>query len=172
MPIKVADNGSSFASPYVATAAWIRMLQGLGANFIKRSLVAASLPVPEVGSRVESGGLFDPALLLSAPGAHLVTADGAVLPVTALTLSLKSQKNEIEAAEITGSLKASPTHLVTLHQCGPNVCAIVRGFSQAGDVELTAGQVVSMSVHAVAGQRTFDEKDPAAILARIKTISF
>lgn len=70
-------SGSSFASPVVATAAWLKhLLDGTPALGMRRELVSASSFLPELNTRtVAARGVFDPARLLARPGPHYIAAD-------------------------------------------------------------------------------------------------
>lgn len=66
------DSGSSFATPIVAAAAWLKsLLDGTASTQMRRQLLRASLLVPPRNSpHVVSGGVFDPSRLLAGVGAH------------------------------------------------------------------------------------------------------
>lgn len=65
--------GSSYASPIVAAAAWLKhLLDGTTATDMRRLLIRASSLVPPRTEKVASGGAFDPARLLANVGAHYV----------------------------------------------------------------------------------------------------
>jgi len=69
--------GSSFASPWVATAAWVkRLVDSTGREDIRREIIRASRPVhADIFSKVTSGGFFDPFLLLVPDSRRIVAAD-------------------------------------------------------------------------------------------------
>ena len=71
--------GSSFASPWVATAAWVkRLIDETGRKEIRGELIRASRPVrSDIFSKVVSGGFFDPYLLLANDGRRILTAEVA-----------------------------------------------------------------------------------------------
>lgn len=175
-PITAADNGSSFASPYVATAAWIRMLQGSTVESLKRLLHAASVPLAAVGTSVESGGLFDPALLFLGPDDHLITSAGELVLPTMLAVTLTYETSEGKTISLQNKPAASAS--ISLHACadaatgGAGVCAVVREFDVNGRVILTSGTVTGLTVKAVAADRTIDETAPAAVLKVIRLISY
>jgi hypothetical protein len=86
----IAEKGSSLASPYVAAAAWLRFLfdeleSGERPSTIGlwRDLIAAAHPLPALKHPVESGGMFDPAMLLAGrqPRHSLLGRDGNVVPL-------------------------------------------------------------------------------------------
>jgi hypothetical protein len=70
--LRATDSGSSYAAPIVAAAAWIKsLLDSTPAAEMRAHLMQASLLVPPRTSPfVISGGVFDPARLLSGVGAH------------------------------------------------------------------------------------------------------
>lgn len=77
--IPVDGVGSSFASPWVAAAAWVkRLVDATGRKEIRGELIRASRPVrTDIFSKVVSGGFFDPYLLLVDSGQRIVTAEAA-----------------------------------------------------------------------------------------------
>jgi hypothetical protein len=89
-----SEKGSSFASPYVAAAAWLRYLYDVSGGVpvkpasIIRDLIAASQPVPTFVGNIRSGGFFDAAHFLAGPSTgHLVTKKGAAEPLRDFTLT-------------------------------------------------------------------------------------
>jgi hypothetical protein len=172
-PITPDENGSSFASPYVAAFAWVRMLQGVAAGSIKGALVSASAPIPVIGQKVESGGLFDPALFLLHPSSHMVSADGAYLSLSklAFTMTYRSDGSDIT---ITNPTAGEPTYTVTFQTCGdaPRLCATVRRFAASAGIFLTSGPVRSISFDATSGQQRFQPADGLALLKLVRLITF
>jgi hypothetical protein len=78
-PLGLTDRGTSFASPYVAAAAWVKYLvDGTDPVLMPRILVAAASPVPGEANGVESRGVFDAARLLVQPSPHVVSTDGTI----------------------------------------------------------------------------------------------
>lgn len=172
-PLVPEDNGSSFASPYVLTAAWVRMLQGLPAASLKQALITASPPVVSVGQRVESGGLFDPALFLLHPGSHLVTPGGAFIALTSLRFSMSYQSDGV-GITVRSAPAQDPLHVVTFQACAnsTDLCTSVRRWQPDGSVWMTSGPVSSFSFEAVSGQQTLVPGDAAALLKLVRLVTF
>ncbi len=83
--------GSSFATPVVAAAAWLRhLIDQTAADRMRARLVAASTYLPGSSVRtVDAKGVFDPARLLADTGAHYLAADtGAPVSVKAMSADL------------------------------------------------------------------------------------
>jgi hypothetical protein len=78
--IPAESRGSSFASPWVAAAAWVkRLVDKTGREMIRPELVRASRPVrTDIFAAVSSGGFFDPYLLLSNDSRRIIAADASV----------------------------------------------------------------------------------------------
>jgi hypothetical protein len=89
-PITVSDRGTSFASPYVAAAAWVKSLlrPSVGVDTMRSRLLLASRPISLSLTAVMSGGIFDAALLLSGIGPHIVDLNNKVTPLASATGSL------------------------------------------------------------------------------------
>ena len=172
-PLAQDENGSSFASPYVATAAWIRMLQGLPAPSLKRALTASSEPISTIGEKVESGGLFDPALFLLHPGPHVVSAEGAYLSLSSLTFKMTYMYKGTEIS-ITNPAPTEPSYVVAFHACenSPDVCAIVRRSTSTSGLFFTFGPIKTVTLDALSGQQRFQTNDAAALLKLIRLITF
>ncbi len=77
MSLRENHSGSSYASAIVATAAWIKtLLDGTSSISMRHALVHGSLLVPPVATATTlSGGVFDPARLLTLPQMHYLTPD-------------------------------------------------------------------------------------------------
>ena len=92
--IKPSDAGTSYASPYVAVAAWIKfLLDKVGPSDMRKQLISASLlSATPSGLEVESGGLFDLPTLLLPQGYVLFAADGTLIPIRngTMTISYKT----------------------------------------------------------------------------------
>jgi hypothetical protein len=88
--IGAKDEGSSFASPYVGTAAWLKyLLDDVSVNEMRRWLILASRPVAPQEHPVESRGVFDPARLLSFPqGPHYVGVENDVVFLKAYSVDV------------------------------------------------------------------------------------
>ncbi|MGZ5443331.1 MAG: hypothetical protein ACXW5U_15860 [Thermoanaerobaculia bacterium] len=81
--------GSSFASPWVAAAAWVkRLVDKTGRESIRRELIRASRSVrADIFAKVTSGGFFDPYLLMAEDSRRMVTADESTFkPLVAGTM--------------------------------------------------------------------------------------
>ena len=78
IPPLTSDNaGSSYASPYVAAAAWLKhLLDDTGVGVMRAHVLRASRFERSAVSVVESAGVFDAARLLSDVGSHLLTTSG------------------------------------------------------------------------------------------------
>jgi hypothetical protein len=172
-PLVAADNGSSFASPYVATVAWIRMLQGVPAKALKRALITASQPLVSVGQRVESGGLFDPALLLLHPGSHMVTPQGAFLALSSLKFTMTYVSDGV-GITIQSTPAPEPIHAVTFQPCpgSSDLCTIVRRWQPDGSLWMTSGIVQTFTFEAVSGQQTLVPADAGALLKLVRLVTF
>jgi len=84
------DIGTSFTTPYVAAAAWIKSLvDNVAPLAMRKELVGATLPVPSPRAiDTEGGGIFDsPKLLSQTP--YLVNLDGVFQPIQMGTLLLE-----------------------------------------------------------------------------------
>lgn len=91
--LRQSDRGSSFASPVVAAAAWVKALaDSVSANELRAALIRASLLVqPASMRRTTSGGYFDPAKLIASLGPHYLDASfGKVVPLTDVTVNAGS----------------------------------------------------------------------------------
>jgi hypothetical protein len=83
----VQESGSSLASPYVAAASWLRLLldevegQKPAVADFWRELLMSTTPIPTLVYPVESGGMFDPVMLIAAPRADhfMVKRDGTIV---------------------------------------------------------------------------------------------
>lgn len=82
------DKGSSFASPYVAVALWIQSLIKGPPDDLKSLAIVGSRLSPPLADGVESGGIFDPAFLLVAPGTHYIDRNGQYQSLKEMTLDL------------------------------------------------------------------------------------
>lgn len=172
-PLRQSDIGSSFASPYVATAAWVRMLQGVPAAAIKRSLITASLPASAVGKRVESGGLFDPALFFLEPAPHMLTSQGAFLELSSLKFKMTYEADGVDIT-ITAPALQSPSHIVTFQPCtqSSDLCVTVRRWLKDNSLWMTTGTVKSFEFEAASGQQKIEATDAAALLKLIRLVTF
>ena len=91
--IKPGDTGTSFASPYVTTAAWLKFLiDGVSPSAMRRELVASSLPYPsDAATETEGAGFFDSARLLSKPS-YLICIRGEYMAIKKAVLVLDYRK--------------------------------------------------------------------------------
>lgn len=171
-PIVSTDHGSSFASPYVLTAAWVRMLQGVPLASVKGDLIGASQPLSVFGRRVQSGGLFDPSWLLLRPGSHIVTPDGRFVNLSGLTFEMKFLANG-NSQEIKSPPQAGQTYTITFEACqAPSgVCTTVRTWED-GVPRLQSGPVSSFTVNARSGQPPITAATGQELLDRIRLLTF
>ncbi|GEM_PF-5803824 len=89
LAIAPADHGASFASPVVATSAWLKhLLDGTGPFAMRREVIDASLMIPKVKDEITAGGFFDPRMLLSGRGVQLLGANGKVVSIAKGTFHL------------------------------------------------------------------------------------
>lgn len=91
----INEKGSSLASPYVAAASWLRTLLdqiesdvAFAPERFWRELVSATRPIPTLQHSVESGGMFDAAMLVAPPDSShfLLKRDGSIVPLTDLRI--------------------------------------------------------------------------------------
>jgi len=121
--ITPSEKGSSFASPWVAAAAWLKHLIDKVPSVEMRSvLIGASTPLPSLSQPVDSGGYFDPDLLLAFPGKfpppHAVHADGSIERITGGTFTYRAVAKDGEVftnPEIDWSQASK--YAVTLAKC-------------------------------------------------------
>lgn len=74
------NSGSSYASPYVAAAAWIKyLLDGTSTRKMRQELLFATRMISSQESRVEGGGFFDVARLFSQVGSHYIDRDNRLV---------------------------------------------------------------------------------------------
>lgn len=77
-PLTSGDRGSSYASPFVAAAAWLKhLLDGTPSTEMRERIWLASPMIPRQPFPAESNGVFEAARLLSDIGPHLVTTGPA-----------------------------------------------------------------------------------------------
>ncbi len=83
-----SDVGSSFASPFVATAAWVSSLLD-GLSELRERLTIAVAPFPGPTATVNGDGVFDPWLFVAWPAlrAHVIRADGTIGRLTGMQLN-------------------------------------------------------------------------------------
>jgi len=120
--ITATDAGSSFASPWVAASAWLKHLVDKVPNTdMRRTLIQASQPVPTMSATIDSGGYFDPDLLLGFPGkgpaGHAVLRDGTVelLENVELNYTVTNKKGIVSSQTL--KLQPESTFAVTLAKC-------------------------------------------------------
>jgi hypothetical protein len=91
----IDEEGSSLASPYVAAASWLRALLDAAESGAPvatmntwRLLLAATRPIPALSHSVESGGMFDAAMLVAPPATeqYLVMSDNTLVPIAEFRL--------------------------------------------------------------------------------------
>lgn len=128
-----SDQGTSFASPYVAAAAWAaHLLTGVTSRDMRERLVLASRPKHDLWDKVESAGVFDPALLLSLSkiGTHFLTPSGDVKRIASgkITLTVVDPADSsIESTTKTLLIGARPPRqTLTITACDEGACAWVR----------------------------------------------
>ncbi len=135
--VGISGTGSSFATPYVAVATWLRQLLDLlpaadaptndvqddnaatparEAAARQHELLAANIPLPSLSSPVESHGLFDPAYLLLRPGPHLVMADRTLRPLTDYNLRYHCVGRQGEIAPQPPSTSTSTTETLRVYE--------------------------------------------------------
>lgn len=161
--LPTTESGSSFASPYVATASWVAaLLSGTAdaADRMRESIVLASRPLPVLRTRIESGGAFDPALLLTTRRAHVIRTDGTLAVITGIegSFSYLKQAGDERTVKITAPSAAADRTLVVhttaaadhvwFREIDNQTCALTD--SPAGDVKLvltldTGGTIVIKS---------------------------
>ena len=122
--LKTDEEGSSLASPFVAVAGWLKYLRdGTNGPELRRALLLATHVTPD-SPAVESGGTFDPYLLLSGLTRHALLSDRTVIPYHHGELTLQYVSGG-------GTEKFSPEHLrgdftqttLNFYQCGVSRCA-------------------------------------------------
>jgi hypothetical protein len=107
-----SDRGTSFASPYVAAAVWVKHLVDQTPPLtMRRALLAAAQPVPGEAAGIEAGGFFDPARLLIESRPHLVrradsTVEHVVSPVMTVTCSVGEKMLQFPVRPRTDSLQS------------------------------------------------------------------
>jgi hypothetical protein len=147
------------------------MLQGAPPGAVKRALLDASRPLAAVGGRVKGGGLFDPALFLLNPGAHLVTSGDVLLLVSSLTFAMSYASDGLD---VTLEARAGgPPFSVGFEACdGPlGLCTQVRTWRQDGERLTTGGPVRSVSLRAMADGQQIDASG-REVRDRLKFLSF
>lgn len=78
--LTTGTTGSSFASPIVGVAAWLKhLLDETSATQMRRRLMHASLLLHEFRGRVVGSGMFDPARLLANVGPHYLNPERTTL---------------------------------------------------------------------------------------------
>jgi hypothetical protein len=123
--VTAAQNGSSLASPYVATISWIKhLLDGVAADTMRGLLTRAVEPTFGVGHSVDSGGYFNPAVVLGFPSEfpkpHMIDANGAVHVLTRGSLFVKYVPfGELNPDFVSVDFANAPSGgLVTVRPCG------------------------------------------------------
>lgn len=165
--------GSSYASPLVATAAWLRhLIDGTAARDMRQRLIAASSFLPATTSRtVEARGVFDPARLLAAPGPHYLTPAGQAVPLDTMTLdaagcgSFRRQREDGE-----------PMHDVVVYK-EDGIFRIARrtATAQFPHVEMSAACAIGGPFRFTATLRNGTRvrfTDPSAFVAAIRQVHF
>jgi hypothetical protein len=96
----IADEGSSLATPYVAATTWLRVLldrlesgASPAGEVLARELVSATRPIHTLERPVESGGMFDPAMLIAFPRTRhfLLRRDGTEVELSSYTAEADCQ---------------------------------------------------------------------------------
>jgi hypothetical protein len=105
----ISEEGSSLAAPYVAAATWLRILLDTldsgsrpASEELGRALLSATRPIHTLEHPIESGGMFDPAMLIAPPRAKhfLLKRDGTEIELIDFT------------AEATCKLATGPTKVI------------------------------------------------------------
>jgi hypothetical protein len=156
--ISASDYGSSFASPYVAAATWLKSLltdSFIDQDSVRQRLILASRPQPNQTRSIESGGNFDPALLLTTPGPHYVTPQGSIVPLTSVNLIIGFDDGSQQAIAFRSSTGVTaPTRTLAIIQCaaGPasDYCIWFRsvGLPPTISLEIRRGA----RIHSVSGE--------------------
>lgn len=95
--IRKSDEGTSFASPYVAAVSWIKyLIDGVDETRMRKALVdASSVAATPNQLEIESAGIFDPArLLLKQPTSIVAMSDGSEKTYASIRLTLRYKKHD------------------------------------------------------------------------------
>ena len=117
--------GSSFASPVVAAAAWLRhLLDETPGRRMREKLMINSSFLPTIkGRTVEARGVFDPARLLSLVGSHYVDDQGRPVPFMKMDLA-------VGICKWTGSAGVEPTQDLAVQDSDGKFEVVTRGLRQ------------------------------------------
>ena len=173
-----SERGSSFASPYVAMAAWLKyLLDSTDPRAMRRSLILASDLRPALDPAIQSSGLFDPARLLAYPGPHFVTPAGTVVrlqSVESIEVSyLKADSESIRRRWNSADPGASRTMVIAKDGSGFRLWIREVSSDAFPVVEISSGILQTLSLRLV----TLDNKplvlnSPEKFIENIREISF
>jgi hypothetical protein len=116
------QNGSSFASPYVAAVSWLkRLTDGVSAATMRNVLMDSVEPSFAFLDPVASGGFFDGAAMLAFPGevppTHLVDVGGHIEPLTAGELTFFFRRNQQKEGVSIDFSNAPQGAMFTMFRC-------------------------------------------------------
>jgi hypothetical protein len=175
-PITVSDRGTSFASPYVGAAAWVKSLlqPSITVETMRSRLVLASRPLSPPMTGILSGGLFDAALLLAAPGAHAVDIHNNVIPLASATGSLSfTTASGSQELQLTGRPDQAEWTVAQLPCTGGGPCLWFREWDGT-DLSIPKGdhsiRSVSLVLTPADGSPLMTIDSPAAFFAAIKEL--
>jgi hypothetical protein len=152
--ISPVDSGSSYASPYVATAAWAsHLISGIPMERMRNWLVVASRLAPEeMKVPVESNGLFDPALLLTLPSlrSHLLGLGGDLQLFDSVSLDIRiGTTDNYTTVHINRAATEKPTNSFSIYPCDASYCAFLTGINENALSE-TRGRLLDVRLRWVA----------------------
>jgi len=173
-----SERGSSFASPYVAMAAWLKyLLDSTDPRAMRRSLILASDLRPALDPAIQSSGLFDPARLLAYPGPHFVTLAGTVVrlqSVESIEVSyLKGDSETIRRQWSSADPRASRTMVVAKDGSGFRLWIREVSSDAFPVVEISSGLLQTLSLRLVTSDnQTLVLNSPQEFIENIRETSF
>ena len=182
--IAPADVGSSFASPYVAVAAWLLSLTDASlpvdstprANEIKRRLVLAAIAAPPNADRVQSGGVFDFARLFGQSATHYLDTQGHIVPLSSGSLTVHYRSAGTDSTNTFSITSAMDGKSLVLFDCeNGQVCLSYRQWRKGstGPDPAIEAPVSSLEFSAVtAGGEQLSCSSPSEFRQKVKQINF
>jgi len=177
--IGAKDQGSSFASPYVGVAAWLKyLLDDVGVYEMRRWLILASRPVASQTHPVESRGVFDAARLLSFPSrAHYIDGQNRLVSLKAydVTVCIKPGDGESKRLKWKHEGKQTWRTLAVYSDENHQLHVLVREVNRNGFPLVTPQDGLLTCAHLSLIKETGDKvviKSPSELVAQLSELSF
>jgi len=152
--IQPSDRGSSFAAPFASTALWLAGLLSLAQHtpnsawLFPDAALLASRPIPTPANAktlegIQSGGFFDPFLLLSGVGHHAIMRDGSLVELAGIAGEVQFLKGA-KRIIVTPPAVDGRGFVLAPYPCGAGTCAWYREI--ASEDKTYQGQLVISSM--------------------------